>query len=230
MELPDSLNALSMETARSLQGSARRLFLPRTVHELGPGGLQRAERALGWSRVTIRKGIQELDRGGTCLDALAAHGRKPVEAHWPAWLRAMKAIVDSQSQTDPQFRTTRHSTPLRAADVRHQLIAQHGDAAAALPPVPTLTIQRHALGYSPKQVAKRQPQKNSRNRRDLCAGHPHAAPGQRLRPGARSGWRAAGGLPGRRTHSPAAGVEGRLRGTPGGTWARDGETLAGGLA
>jgi len=145
MELPDSLNALSMETARSLQGSARRLFLPRTVHELGPGGLQRAERALGWSRVTSRKGTRELDRGGTCLDALAAHGRKPVEAHWPTWLRAMKAIVESQSQTDPQFRTTRHSTPLRAADVRHQLIAQHGDAAAALPPVPTLTTQRPAL-------------------------------------------------------------------------------------
>jgi len=161
MELTDSLKTLFMETARSLKGSARRLFIARTVKELGQGGQRRAERELAWSRVTIRKGTHELESGFTCLDAFAARGRKPVEAHLPTLLRDMKAIVDSQSQTEPPFRTTRLSTRLRAAEVRRQLIAQQGYTEAALPTVQTLTTTLNALGDSPKKVAKSQPQKKS---------------------------------------------------------------------
>jgi hypothetical protein len=161
MELTDSLKTLFMETARSLKGSARRLFMARTVKELGQGGQRHAERELGWSRVTIRKGTQELDSGFTCLDAFAARGRKPVEAHLPTLLRAMKAIVESQSQTDPQFRTTRLYPRLSAAEVRRQRIAQQGDTDAARPTVQTLTTNRNALGDYPKKVAKSQPQKKS---------------------------------------------------------------------
>lgn len=161
MEFTDSLKTLFMETARSLKGSARRLFMARTVKELGQGGQRRAERELGWSRVTIRKGTHELDSGFTCLDAFAVRGRKPVEAHLPTLLRDMKAIVDSQSQTDPQFRTTRLYTRLSAAEVRRQLIAQQGYTDAALPTVQTLTTKLNALGYYPKKVAKSQPQKKS---------------------------------------------------------------------
>src|SRR5712691_10855044 len=107
MELTDALKALFVETAQSLKGSARRLFMARTVKELGLGGQRRAERELGWSRVTIRKGLHELESGSRCLDAFAARGRKRAEDHLPSLLTAITAIVDSQSQTDPQFRTTR---------------------------------------------------------------------------------------------------------------------------
>ena len=165
MELTDSLKTLFMETARSLKGSARRLFMARTVQELGLGGQRRAERELGWSRVTIRKGTHELESGFTCLDAFATRGRKPVEAHLPTLLADIKAIVDSQSQTDPQFRTTRLYTRLSAAEVRRQLLAQKGYRQEALPTVQTLTTKLHALGYYPKKVAKSQPQKKSRQLR-----------------------------------------------------------------
>jgi hypothetical protein len=161
MKFTDSLKTLFMDTARSLKGSTRRLFMARTVKELGPGGQRRAERELGWSRVTIRKGTHELDSGFTCLDAFAARGRPPVEAHLPTLLHDMKAIVDSQSQTDPRFRTTRLSTRLSAAEVRRQLIAQKGYRDAALPTVQTITTKLNALGYYPKKVAKSQPQKKS---------------------------------------------------------------------
>jgi hypothetical protein len=161
MEFTDSLQTLFMETARSLTGSARRLFMARRVKELGPGGQRRAERELGWSRVTLRKGTHELDRGFTGLDAFTARGRKPVAARLPTLLADMKAIVDSQSQTDPQFRTTRLYTRLSAAEVRRQLIAQKGYPAAALPTVQPLTTKLNGLGYYPKKVAKRQPQKKS---------------------------------------------------------------------
>ena len=161
MELTDSLKSLFIETAKSLQGSARRLFMARTVKELGARGQRRAERELGWGRMTIRKGTHELESGFTCLDAFAARGRKRVEAHLPNLLPDIKAIVDSQSQADPQFRTHRLSTRLSAAEVRRQLIAHQGYTDAELPTVQTITTKLNALGYYPKKVAKSQPQKKS---------------------------------------------------------------------
>src|SRR5215510_9720156 len=105
MELTDTLKSLFIETAKTLKGSARRLFMARTVKEFGSGGQRRAERDLGWNRETIRKGMHELERGLVCLDNFAARGRKPSEQHLPNLLTDIKAIVDSQSQADPQFRT-----------------------------------------------------------------------------------------------------------------------------
>lgn len=159
MEFTDSLKALFMETAQSLKGSNRRLFMARTVKELGPGAQRRAERELGWNRATIRKGTHELDSGLRCLDAFSARGRKRAEAHLANLLHDIKAIVDSQSQTDPQFRTHRLYTRLSAAEVRRQLIAQKGYTDAELPTVQTITTKLNALGYFPKKVAKSQPQK-----------------------------------------------------------------------
>ena len=141
MELTDSLKALFVDTARSLQGSARRIFMARTVKELGPGGQRRAERDLGWNRGTLRKGMHESQSGFRCLDAFTARGRKRAEHHLPRLLADIKAIVDSQSQTDPQFRTTRLYTRVSAAEVRRQLIAQKGYTAATLPTVQTITTQ-----------------------------------------------------------------------------------------
>jgi hypothetical protein len=161
MELTDSLKALFVDTARSLQGSARRIFMARTVKELGPGGQRRAERELGWNRGTLRKGMHEVASGFRCLDAFTARGRKRAEHHLPHLLADIKALVDSQSQTDPQFRTTRLYTRVSAAEVRRQLIALKGYTEATLPTVQTITTKLNDLGYFPKKVAKSQPQKNS---------------------------------------------------------------------
>ena len=164
MNLTDSLKALFVETAQTLKGSARRLFIARTVKELGPGGQRRAERDLGWNRETIRKGMHELDSGFTGIDNVTARGRKPAEVHLPNLLTDLAAIVDSQSQTDPQFRTNRLYTRLDAAEVRHQLIAHKGYTAAELPTVQTITTKLNALGYYPQKVAKSEPKKRSRKR------------------------------------------------------------------
>jgi len=83
----------------------------------------------------------------------------------PHLLVDIKAHVDSQSQTDPQLRTTRLYTRLSAAEVRRQLIAQKGYTDDALPTVQSLTTKLNALGYYPKKVAKSQPQKKSQQPR-----------------------------------------------------------------
>ena len=161
MELTDSLIALFIDTAKTLKGSARRMFMARTVKELGPGGQRRAERALGWSRVTIRKGTHELESGLRCVDNFAARGRKRAEDHLPNLLTDITTIVDRQSQTDPQFRTNRLYTRLSAAEVRRQLIAHHGYTDDELPTAETIGAKLNGLGYSPTKVAKTQPQKKS---------------------------------------------------------------------
>ncbi len=162
MDLTDSVKTLLHETAQSLKGSARRRFMARTVRELGPGGQARAARELHWGRMTIRKGLHELDSGLHCADAFAARGRKPAEAHLPHLLTDLRALVDSQSQADPQFRTQRLYTRLTAAEVRRQLIIQHGYTDAELPTTETIGTKLNALGYYPQRVAKTQPQKKSR--------------------------------------------------------------------
>ena len=111
--------------------------------------------------MTIRKGMHELDSGLTCLDAFSLRGRKRAEEHLPNLLTDITAIVDSQSQADPQFRTTRLYTRLTAAEVRRQLIAQKGYRDAELPTVETIGAKLNALGYYPQKVAKTLPQKKS---------------------------------------------------------------------
>jgi len=161
MELTDALTVLLRAAADALTGSSRRVFMARTVAELGPGGQRRAERALGWDRGTIRKGARELASGFAVVDAFALRGRKPTEAHLPDLLADIAAIVDGQSQTDPSFRTTRLYTRLTAAEVRRQLISQRGYTDAQLPAVQTIGAKLNALGYHPQRVAKSKPQKRS---------------------------------------------------------------------
>ena len=161
MELTDTRKAWLIETAKALSGADRRRFLARTVQELGHGGQRLAERALGWNRQTIRKGLCELERGVTCLDAFALRRRKRAEEHLPTLLHDITAIVDGQSQADPDFRSKRLYTRLTAQAVRNQLITQKGYADAELPTTRTISTKLRDLGYSPSKVAKTQPQKKS---------------------------------------------------------------------
>lgn len=159
MELTTATIAFLIATALSFKGSARRRFMARTVQELGPGGQRLAERKLGWNRGTLRKATHELRTGITCLDAAALRGRKRAEVHLPHLLDDLRAIVDSQSQTDPQFKSNRLFTRISAAEVRHQLILQKGYRAEELPAVRTLSTKLTELGYHPTRVRKCQPEK-----------------------------------------------------------------------
>ena len=77
MELVEEVKEVLRETEKALKGSARRLFMARTVRALGEGGKLLAERELGWNRGTMRKGQHELEQGIVCIDAFSSRGRKP---------------------------------------------------------------------------------------------------------------------------------------------------------
>jgi hypothetical protein len=103
-------------------------------------------------------------RWGAVHDAISTRRRKRAEEHLPNLLADIKAIVDSQSQTDPQFRSNRLYTRLTAAEVRRQLIAQKGYQDSQLPTERTIRTKLNDLGYHPSRVAKVKPQKRSPKR------------------------------------------------------------------
>ncbi|CDS51657.1 FIG137360: hypothetical protein [Polaromonas sp. CG9_12] len=93
------------------------------------------------------------------MEAFHLRGRRPVEAHLPRLLDDIGAIVDGQSQTDPQFRNQRLYTRLSVEEVHRQLIAQKGYTSQSCPKHETLRLRLNALGYYPQRVAKTRPKK-----------------------------------------------------------------------
>jgi len=83
-----------------------------------------------------------------CIDAFSSRGRKRSEDHLPNLLIDITARVDSQSQADPQFRTTRLYTHLRAAEVRRQLIGKFGYIEEELPTDETIATKLNKLNAS----------------------------------------------------------------------------------
>ena len=159
MELTAQVKEYLRGTAEALHGVDRRLFIARTVRVLGPHGQRRAERELGWNRVTIRKGMHDLATGIRCVDAFCLRGRKRAEEHLPALLTDIKVLVDAQCQTDPSFQTQRLYTRLTAARVREQLVLQKGYTEAQLPTAETIRCKIHQLGYYLRKVQKCRPKK-----------------------------------------------------------------------
>jgi hypothetical protein len=159
MELTAELKALFIETAQMLKGHERRIYMAKVVRLLGPGGQRQAEKELGWNRGTIRKGSRELSSGLRCADAFSARGQKKIEEKLPHLRHEIKAIVDSQSQIDPSFKTQRLYTRLSAAEVRRQLISQKQYREASLPSERTIGRRLNQLGYYPARIAKTKPLK-----------------------------------------------------------------------
>ena len=159
MELTAALRDLICRTALAFPvGAPRRRFMADTLTTLHLGQRQ-AQHLFGWGRDTLRKALHERRTGITCVDAFAAHGRKPAEFHLPRLLQDIKELVADHLQTDPTFATDRLYCRLSAAEVRRQLISRKGYTDEQLPTVKTITDKLNALGFRLRKVAKCRPQK-----------------------------------------------------------------------
>lgn len=142
-----------------LKGSERRRFMAQVVQNLGWGGQSFAERVLGWSRPTIRKGLKELVTGQDIIDRFFDRGRKKVEVRLPLLKDHIRLIVEPTGQTDPTFRSTRTYIPLTAKSVRQQLIDKFGYKASEFPCVRTISNKLNGLNFRPMKVSKCRPLK-----------------------------------------------------------------------
>ena len=76
IELSAGLKEILCFAAEQLKGSARRLFMAKTVKELGRGGQRLAEHELGWNRGTTRSGFPKRRRS---LQVRHAHAHRVVK-------------------------------------------------------------------------------------------------------------------------------------------------------
>lgn len=154
MELTPEIRETLNETKVSLSGYKRRHFMAKVVQTMFCGSPRKAEKELGWNRVTLFKALKEL-KGGFCyIDRYYARGRKRAEEHLPGLLDDIREIADRYSQTDPTFRTTRQYTRLTSAALRRQLIEEKGYTDAELPSEETIRVKLNELGYGLKRVKK----------------------------------------------------------------------------
>ena len=158
MDLSDVACALFKKTADAFAGAQRRRYMAETVVAFDLSQRQ-AERLLGWSRDTVRKGLHELHSGITCLDNFSGRGRKPCEFHLPNLFQDMRDLVAENLQTDPTFQTTRLYCRLSAPEVRKQLIQRKGYTDKQLPTVQTIGEKLNGLGFRLRTVVKSRPQK-----------------------------------------------------------------------
>ncbi|MBV7336620.1 ISAzo13 family transposase [Chloroflexi bacterium TSY] len=155
---PEMVEVLK-ETKAMLSGYERRHFMAQTVKTICEGSPTKAERELGWNRVTIAKALEELEGGFCYVDQSHRRGRKKAEDHIPTLLADMVEIADQFSQTDPTFRTPQLYTRLTAAEMRTQLIEQKGYTDEELPGEEAIRLKLNELGYGSNRVKKSQPVK-----------------------------------------------------------------------
>lgn len=158
-ELFGKCKSILIESVNKLKGSDKRKALAQAANKVGKGGQSIVASQFKVSRDTIRKGRYELESGCDIVDEHHAKGRKKAEDKLPKLMDDIKDIIDLQSQTDPNFKTTRLFTRLTIKEVRNQLILQKGYTNDELPTNQTLNNKVNQLGYKLKKVQKTKPLK-----------------------------------------------------------------------
>ena len=102
---PDSRDRLIVVAAKALTGHRRRLFIAEVTLSLCEGNARRSEERFGWGRGTAEQGLRERASGVRCLENFAARGRRRWEVRHPQLAADMQAIVEPQTQADPELKS-----------------------------------------------------------------------------------------------------------------------------
>jgi hypothetical protein len=129
--------------------------------ELCQGSARLAERRFGWGRDTVEKGLHESQQGLRCLENFAARGRRRSEDKDPQLAAEIRAIVEPESYTDPELKSSRRYTNLSAAEVRDALLTK-GYPEAELPSERTMRDILNRMNYRLKRIQKGKPLKKTK--------------------------------------------------------------------
>lgn len=147
-----------IDTVNMLKGSDRREVLAKVTKEIGVGGQSVVAKEFKVGRDTIRKGCHELRTGIKCVDGFSIRGRKKVTELLPELKKDIHDILETESQTDPTFKSTKLYTRISVNVVIKQL-KERGYAEEKLPCRQTMTNILNKMGYKLRKVLKAKPLK-----------------------------------------------------------------------
>lgn len=154
----EKFNEIILMLFENLLGRTKRMAIAKLIEEFNLGNKSYISRILKVSRTTIRKALLEFKTGIIQEDKFYNRGRKPTTVNLPNLEKDIKSIVNSQSQTDPTFKSTRLYTRLTVREIRNQLITS-GYNDTELPSNETLRKIINSLGFTLRKVGKTKPLK-----------------------------------------------------------------------
>ena len=147
MSLTEAVKATFKDAARKLTGAEKRAFTAQVALDYFEGSARKTERAMGWGRVSIQRGLDTWATGKPYVDNYRARGRKPMEVILPNLVDDIHDWLDGQTQVDPKFKTSFQYTRVSARAVREALIADQGYSDEELPSRQAIGRLLNRLGY-----------------------------------------------------------------------------------
>lgn len=154
MPLSDSVKATFKDAARKLTGAKKRAFSAQVALDYFDGSARKTERAMGWGRVSIQRGLDTLTTGEPYPDNYGARGRKPIEVLLPHLVDDIHELLADQTQVDPKFQSAFQYARVSARAVRAGLIAKKGYADEILPSRQAMGRLLNRLGYRLRKPSK----------------------------------------------------------------------------
>ncbi len=104
--LENKVKATIRDAASKLNGPDKRAFMARVTKDYFDGSARKAKTYLGWNTDTVKRGLQELEKGIVCVDNYQARGRKKTAEILPNLEADIRNLVDGHAQADPKFKST----------------------------------------------------------------------------------------------------------------------------
>jgi ABC-type transporter Mla subunit MlaD len=155
--LTEQVKATFKDAARKLTGQKKREFTAQVALDYFEGSARQTERALGWDRVSIQRGLDSLQTGVAYRDNYRARGRQRVEILLPNLTQDISELVEGEAQVDPKFQTSFRYLKVSAQAVRDQLIEEKGYSNEDLPCRQTIGEVLNRLGYRLRKRSRPSP-------------------------------------------------------------------------
>jgi len=156
--IPDSVvETIGLIMAR-IPWPERRLAMAEVTQHLLEGKPRVAEYVFGWSRETVKAGLEELQTGVARQNDLSARRKPKTEEKYPQLVEDIRLLVEPHSQAEPHLRTALAYTNITAAAVRSALVKK-GWPEETLPKVRTISNILNRMDYRLRLVAKMKVQK-----------------------------------------------------------------------
>ncbi|MCP4487587.1 MAG: hypothetical protein GY820_09775 [Gammaproteobacteria bacterium] len=157
--MEDELKSVIKDAARRLTGFDRRSYQADIAIKYFSGSVRKTERAMGWGRKTVEKGLKETESGIKCMDNFRGRGRKRTEEKYPNLKKDIKELAEPHTQADPALKSSLCYTRITAKAMRKALIEEKGYVDKNLPCSSTIGNILNRMGYNLKRVLKTKPVK-----------------------------------------------------------------------